>query len=77
MDADKAQSEIKKNESATILNLEKAETEDVKNAISTYTAAGQIDNQELQNQQALQQLQQPQELINDGINQGRPAGLEE
>ncbi len=76
MDADKSQSEIKKNESATILNLEKAETEDVKNAVSTYTAAGTIDAQELQNQQALQQLQQPQELINDSVNQAGLAGLE-
>ncbi len=72
MSADKTQSEIKKNESATILNLEKAETEDLNNSISTYTAVGQLDNQELQNQQALQQLQQPQELNdgNDG-NDGR------
>lgn len=69
------QSTIAKNESSAILNLEKAETEDVNNSISTYTAAGRIDNQELQNQQALQQLQQPQEL-NDGTNQAGSTGLE-
>lgn len=72
---DKEQSEIEKNQSTTVLNLEKAETEQTNNAISTYTAAGQIDNQELQNQQALQQLQQPQELNN--ANQARPSGLEQ
>lgn len=71
---DKEESEIRKNESATILNLEKAETEDVNNSISTYTAAGQIDNQELQNQQALQQLQQP-EGVNNGNNQAGSTGL--
>lgn len=76
MEADKAESEISKNESIEILNLEKAESEDVKNQISTYTAAGQIDNQELQNEQALQQLNQPQELKSDNINQARPTGLE-
>lgn len=78
MEADKAESEIIKNESTAILNFEKAESEDVKNQISTYTAAGQIDNQALQNEQALQQLQQPemQELNNDSINQAGPTGLE-
>ena len=55
-------STVEKNESASILNLEKAETEQVKNQIDTYTAAGQLDAQELQNQQALQQLNEPQEL---------------
>lgn len=72
---DKEQSEIEKNQSATILNLEKAETEDLQNQISTYTAAGQIDAQELQNEQTLQQLQQPEGLINDSTNEARPAGL--
>jgi chaperonin GroES len=73
---DKEESEIAKNESQTILNLEKAETEDVKNQISTHTAAGQIDNQELQNQQVLRELQQPQELNNASANQAGPTGVE-
>ena len=73
---DKEASEVEKNQSITILNLEKAETEDVNNQISTYSAAGQIDNQQLQNEQALQQLQQPQEL-NNGANQTRPNRVEE
>lgn len=64
---DKEASEVEKNKSTTILNLEKAESEDVKNQISTYTAAGQIDQQALQNEQALQQLQQPQELNNEPL----------
>ena len=62
---DKEESEIHKNQSAIILNLEKAETEQVKNDISVYTASGQIDNQDLQNQQVLRELQQPQELNNE------------
>jgi len=73
---DKEASEVEKNNSATVLNLEKAETEDLNNQISTYTAAGQIDQQALQNEQTLQQLQQPQELNNASINQARPTGLE-
>ena len=64
-DADKAHSEIKKNKSIEVLNYEKAETEDVKNQISTHKAVGELDNQELQNQQALQQIQQPQGLNDD------------
>jgi len=72
---DKEGSETRLNEAKEIKTLEEAESEDVKNQISTYTAASQIDNQALQNQQALQQLQQPQELTN-GINEGRPTGLE-
>lgn len=62
-------STVEKNRTASILNLEKAETEDVNNQISTYTAAGQIDNQDLQNQQIAKELQQPQEL-NNGTNEG-------
>ena len=73
---DKEASEVEKNQSITVLNLEKAETEDVNNQISTYSAAGQIDNQQLQNKQVLQQLNQPQELIN-GTNQARPSRVEE
>lgn len=73
---DKESSEVEKNNSTTILNLEKAETEDTKNQISTYTAAGQIDTQALQNQQALQQLEQPREATINDINQTRPAGME-
>lgn len=64
-DADKAHSEIGKNKSIEVLNYEKAETEDVKNQISTHKAVGELDNQELQNQQALQQIQQPQGLNDD------------
>lgn len=76
---DKESSEVKKNESATILNLEKAETEDLNNSISTYTASLDLDNKELQNEQALQQLQQPeiQEVNNVSINQAGPTGLEQ
>lgn len=74
-EADERHAKIKKYEADTILTLEKAETEDLNNSISTYTAAGKIDNQELQNQQALQQLQQPQELSND-TNQRGSTGLE-
>ncbi len=69
---DKEASEVEKNQSATILNLEKAETEETKNQIDTYTAAGQIDQQALQNEQTLQQLQQPQELTN-ATDQTRPS----
>lgn len=64
---DKEASEVEKNKSTTILNLEKAESEDVKNQVSTFTAAGQIDNQALQNQQIAQELQQPQELNNEPL----------
>jgi len=53
------------NEANVIKTLEEAETEDTKNQISKYTAAVQIDAQQLQNEQALQQLQQPQELNKD------------
>jgi len=75
---DKEESEVKKNDSATILNLEKAETEELNNSISTYTASLDLDSQELQNEQDLQQLQQPeiQELTNVSTNQAGPAGLE-
>lgn len=69
-------STVKKNESAAILNLEKSETEDANNLISTYTTAAKLDNQELQNQQVLQQLQQPQELAIDSTNTARPERLE-
>lgn len=61
----KEESEIDKNKSATILNLEKAETEEVNNSISDYTAELDLDNKELQNQQVLRELQQPQELNNE------------
>lgn len=64
-DADKAHSEIGKNKSIEVLNYEKAETEDVKNQISTHKAVGELDNQDLQNQQVLQQIQQPQGLNDD------------
>ncbi len=66
---DKEGSEVTLNEAKTIKTLEEAESEDVKNQISTYTAAGQIDQQALQNEQTLQQLQQPQELTNEGRTQ--------
>ncbi len=69
INADKVASEISKNESATILNLEKAETEQTKNELSVYTSELDLDAKQLQNQQTLQQLQQPQELNNDGTNQ--------
>lgn len=72
----KEESEIAKNESATILNLEKAETEDVNNSISSYTAELNLDNQELQNEQVLRELQQPQELNNASVNQAGSTGLE-
>jgi hypothetical protein len=65
MDLDKGSSEVTLNEAKTIKTLEEAESEDQKNAVSTYTTALQLDNQELQNQQALRQLQQPQELTNE------------
>ena len=69
INADKVQSEISKNESATILNLEKAETEQTKNELSVYTSELDLNAKQLQNQQALQQLQpQPQELNNDSVN---------
>ena len=76
---DKEQSEVKKNDSATILNLEKAETEDLNNSISTYTASLDLDNKQLQNEQASQQLQQPeiQELSNVSNNQTGSTGLEQ
>ncbi len=76
---DKEQSEVKKNDSATILNLEKAETEDLNNSISTYTASLDLDNKQLQNEQALQQLQQPeiQELSNVSNNQTGSTRLEQ
>ena len=63
-EADKTHAETKKIEAERILTLEKAETEDLNNSISTYTAAGQLDAQELQNKQALQTLNQPQEIQN-------------
>jgi len=76
---DKEESEVKKNDSATILNLEKAETEDLNNSISTYTASVDLDGKELQNQQAAQQLNQPeiQELNNASVNQAGSSGLEQ
>ena len=78
INADKVQSEISKNESATILNLEKAETEQTKNELSVYTSELDLNAKQLQNQQALQQLQpQPQELNNDSVNQAGLAGLEQ
>jgi len=52
-------SKIDKEESETILNLEKAETESLKNDISTYTTSLDLDNKELQNEQALKELRQP------------------
>ena len=62
---DKRNSETALNEAKVIKTLEEAETEDTKNQISKYTASGKNDAQLLQNEQALQQLQQPQELNND------------
>ena len=53
----KTQAQVKKDESTTVLNLEKAETEDLNNQVSTHTAAVQLDNQALQNEQLLQQMQ--------------------
>ena len=74
-EADKTHAETKKVDAETILTLEKAETEDLTNSISTYTAAGQLDAQDLQNQQALKELQQPAEPSN-GNNTTGSTGLE-
>jgi len=54
----KAAAAADKDKSTEILNLEKAETEQVKNQNSLYTTALQLDNQEIQNQQATQDLEQ-------------------
>lgn len=75
-EADKTHADTKKTEADTILTLEKAETESLNNDISTYTAAGTIDAQDLQNQQVARELRQPQEL-NNGTNESRPTGLEQ
>lgn len=69
MDLDKGDSEITLNEAKTIKTLEEAESEDQKNAVSTYTTALQLDQQQLQNQRAAQEL-------TNGINQSGPTGLE-
>jgi hypothetical protein len=60
-EADKVHAETKKIEADRILTLEKAETEDLNNSISTYTTELQLDAQDLQNKQALKELDQPQE----------------
>jgi hypothetical protein len=69
MDLDKGDSETTLNEAKTIKTLEEAETEDTKNLSNQYTTALQLDQQELQNQRAAQ------ELSND-VNQSGPTGLE-
>ena len=69
-EADKTHAETKKIEADRILTLEKAETEDLNNSISTYTAAGQLDAQDLQNKQALKQLNQPAEPSNGNNTTG-------
>jgi chaperonin GroES len=66
---DKEGSEVTLNEAKTIKTLEEAESEDQKNAVSTYTTALQLDQQELQNQRAAQELA-------NGINQSGPTGVE-
>lgn len=69
-EADKAHSEIKLNEAKRVKTLEEAETEDLKNSISTYTTVLDLDSKQLQNEQALQQLQQPEiQELNNGNNQ--------
>jgi len=62
---DKENSETELNEAKIIKTLEEAESEDLKNNVTTYTAGLNIDAQELQNQKTLQELQQPQELTNE------------
>ena len=69
-EADERYAKIKKYEAETIKTLEEAETEDLNNSISTYTTELQLDAQDLQNKQALKQLNQPMEPRN-GNN---PAG---
>jgi len=58
----KENSETELNEARIIKTLEEAESEDLKNNVTTYTAGLDIDAQELQNQKTLQELQQPQEI---------------
>ena len=67
--ADKVASEISKNESATIMNIERAEKEQTKNEFSVYTSELDLDAKQLQNQQTLQLLQQPQKRNNDATKQ--------
>jgi hypothetical protein len=69
MDLDKGDSETTLNEAKTIKTLEEAETEDTKNLSNQYTIALQLDQQELQNQQAAQEL-------TNVTNQSGPTGLE-
>jgi hypothetical protein len=70
-EADKVHAETKKIEADRILTLEKAETEDLNNSISTYTTELQLDAQDLQNKQALKELNQPQELNNEQVQGNR------
>tara|TARA_R110000782_G_scaffold185672_1_gene275773 strand:+ start:857 stop:1042 length:186 start_codon:yes stop_codon:yes gene_type:complete len=61
---------LRKTEPTTVKTLEQAETEELNNSISTYTAELDLDAKQLQNQQAEQQLQQPeiQELNDASVN---------
>ena len=67
---EKENSETELNEAKIIKTLEEAESEDLKNNISTYTAGLNIDAQEIANQQAAQEL-------NNGINQSGSTGVEQ
>ena len=64
---DKDDADIALKEAQRIKTLEQAETESLDNNISTYTAAANLDGLAIQNEQALQQLQQPQELTNEAF----------
>jgi chaperonin GroES len=76
-EADKVHAETKKIEADRILTLEKAETEDINNSISTYTTELQLDAQDLQNKQALKELNQPTEPSNGSNNTTGSTGLEQ
>lgn len=67
---DKENSEVSLNEAKTIKALEEAESEDTKNQSNVYTTGLQLDQLQLQNQRAAQEL-----TAND-VNQARPPGVE-
>jgi chaperonin GroES len=69
MDLDKGSAEVTLNDAKTIKTLEEAESEDQKNAVSTYTTALQLDQQELQNQRAAQELTNARQTNGDSIPQ--------
>jgi chaperonin GroES len=69
MELDKGDSETTLNEAKTIKTLEEAETEDTKNQTSIYTAALQLDGQELQNQKTAQELSNGQISSSPDISQ--------